>query len=55
MSDGGYSLSDLKRIQEEMRAAWQETIREREMRLMEQMGPDVYFHVLGPDLIEGEA
>lgn len=43
----GYTLSDLQRMREELREGWDELLRQREMRLMEQFGPDVYFHVLG--------
>jgi hypothetical protein len=44
----GYTLSELERMRAESREAWDETIRERQIRLMEQMGADVYFHVIGP-------
>ena len=44
----GYTLSDIQRMRAESREAWDKTLRDRETRLMEQMGPDVYFHVLGP-------
>lgn len=46
----GYTLSDLQQMRAESRDAWDKTIRDREVRLMEQVGPDVYFHVLGPDV-----
>jgi hypothetical protein len=46
--DDGYTLADLQRMREELREAWDKTIRDRQMRIMEQVGPDVYFHVLGP-------
>lgn len=44
----GYTLSDLTRMRAESRAAWDKTMRDRQIRLMEQIGPDVYFHVLDP-------
>lgn len=43
----GYTLADLERMREELREAWAKTIRDRELRLMEQLGPDVYFFVAG--------
>lgn len=40
----GYTLADLERMREESQKARDE----RQMRLIEQLGADVYFHVLGP-------
>lgn len=48
MSDKSYTLADLQRTRDELRAAWDQTIRDRQFRIMEQLGPDVYFHVLDP-------
>lgn len=42
----GYTLADLERMKAGSRAAWGKTIGDREMRLMDQIGADVYFHVL---------
>lgn len=39
----GYTLADLERMAAENQAARDE----RQMRVMEKLGPDVYFHVLG--------
>jgi hypothetical protein len=50
----GYTIADLERFRAEQRAAWDATIREREMRLIEQFGADVYFFCAGaPPNIEG--
>ena len=46
----GYTLSDLQKWREENavhRARYQQS-------LMDKLGPDVYFHVQGPDFIEGD-
>jgi len=48
----GYTLSDLQQMRTESREAFDKVIRDREVRLMEQMGPDVYFHVLGNPSLE---
>jgi len=40
-----YTLADLQRLRAESREAWDKTIRDREYRLMELMGPDVFFFV----------
>ncbi len=40
----GYTIADLERMREENKAARDA----RQVQLMEQLGPDVYFHVLGP-------
>ncbi|SHQ62896.1 Uncharacterised protein [Mycobacteroides abscessus subsp. bolletii] len=44
----GYTLSDLQKMRDETREAWDEMLKNRKFRLMEQLGPDVYFHVQGP-------
>lgn len=43
-----YTLGDLQRMRDESREAGDKTLRDRETRLMEQLGPDAYFHVLAP-------
>lgn len=43
----GYTISDLQRWGTEVREGWQKIIRDRELRHMDQLGPDVYFHALG--------
>lgn len=54
MSDDAYSLSDLEKMRAEMREGWQQIIRERQIRLMELIGPDVFFFCAGaPPIIEG--
>lgn len=40
----GYTLADLAKWREDSQIARAE----REMQLMEQLGPDVYLHVIGP-------
>lgn len=46
----GYTLADFERMKAENQAARNE----RQMRVMESLGPDVYFHVLGaPPNIDG--
>lgn len=53
MSDG-YTIADLEQWREDNRKAWDDTFRQRELNFIEQLGPDVYFHMLGgPDSIEG--
>lgn len=49
MSDGkpGYTLADLERIRAELREGWEKMIAERDVRLLDQLGPDVYFAVRG--------
>jgi hypothetical protein len=48
-------VTDLERFRAEQRAAWDATIREREMRLIEQFGADVYFFCAGaPPNTEGD-
>ena len=49
MSDDGYTLSDLKQMQADLREGWDKIIRDRQMGHMELLGPDVYFHVLGAE------
>lgn len=46
----GYTLADLEAIGE----GWKQMQRDRQLGLMERLGPDVYFHVLGaPPNIDG--
>ncbi|WP_232783625.1 hypothetical protein [Mycobacteroides franklinii] len=43
----GYTLSDLQRMGAEMREGWDQMRRDHQLWCMEQMGPDVYFHMIG--------
>lgn len=50
----GYTLSDIERMRDELQEAWAKTINDRQLQLMEQLGPDVYFFVAGaPPNTEG--
>lgn len=46
-SGRGYTLSDLQRWGAEMREGWDQMRRDHQLWCMEQMGPDVYFHMIG--------
>lgn len=43
----GYTLSDLQRWGADMREGWDQMRRDHQLWCMEQMGPDVYFHMIG--------
>jgi hypothetical protein len=46
MTNAGYTIADSERMRAETREAWDKTIRDIQIRIMEDVGPDVYFHVL---------
>ena len=49
MADDSYTLSALERMRAETAAAWAKMVRDRQLRIMEQLGPEVYFAVLASE------